>query len=118
MKLGKKYDTKVDAHLWIEIGALLHEGTDSEPKAITQTKLVAYEARFANGTARMRIAPFVRRKSTHEEHGERDASVGHQNVQPDVQCQRFHERKQPRRGLTRYLHANNHYSTASDSLKV
>ena len=77
----------------------MHEGTDSEPETVTQTELVAYKSGIS-GTTRMRIAPFVGRETADEEHGERDASVSYKNVQPDVQCQWFHKRKEPCRGFT------------------
>ena len=80
---------------------MLHERTDSEPKAVTQRELVANDALI--GIARVRIVPFVRRETAHEEHGERDEGISHENVQPDVERERLHERKQTGRRFTRHL---------------
>lgn len=48
-------------YLWIEIGSLLHQRADSKPKTVAQTELVSNDGRI--GDARVRIMPFVWRKT-------------------------------------------------------
>lgn len=50
--------------------------------------------------ARVRIVPLVRREARHHKQRERDEHVCGQDVQPDLDGQRIHEREEARR-LTR-----------------
>lgn len=88
-------------YFWIEIGALLHQGANSEPKAVAQRELIANDALVR--VARVGAVPFVRREAAHEEHGERNESVRHENVQPDVERERLHEGEQSGGRFARYL---------------
>lgn len=76
-------------YLRIQIAALLHKGSYGKPKTIRNRKLIFDDVIF--NVTRMRIVPFG--EASHNVNRQRNQAICSQNVQPNVDRQRIHERK-------------------------
>ena len=56
-------------YLGIQVRALLHERSDGEPEAVTQSELVLDDIGITD--TRIRIAPFIGTEAAYEEHSKR-----------------------------------------------
>lgn len=78
-----------NGYLWIELGTLLHESTDSEPERVGKSEIVVQELWL--GKLRRVGTPFLGAESRHNKkrHGHYD--VGGQDVNPYFDGEGVHE---------------------------
>lgn len=76
-------------YLRIQIAPLLHESSNHKPKTVCNRKLIFDDVIF--NVTRMRIMPFG--ETCHNVNRQRNQTICSQNVQPNVDRQRIHERK-------------------------
>ena len=71
---------------------LLHESPDGEPETVGQCEVVLEDEACVH--AGVRVGPLVRGEPSHDPDGDANQDVREQDVHPDLQSQRVHEREE------------------------